>query len=66
MSKERVQQIQDKIVRKQQLNNDEHLIMIEWNKQLDHAQQQEDNKKAKQHKADMDTAIGLKNQVMRH
>ena len=62
-SKERVQQIKDKINRKQKLTNEENLIMIEWKKQLDEAQRVEDEKMAKQHRADMDANTYIKDQV---
>ena len=65
-SKERVQQIRDKINRKQKLTNEENLIMIEWKKQLDEAQRVEDEKSAKQHRADMDANTYIKDQVRIH
>jgi hypothetical protein len=58
-----VQQIQDKLARKQQLNSDESLIMKEWNRQLDLSAKVEEEKRAKRYKADMDTAKGLEDQV---
>jgi hypothetical protein len=63
MSKERVQQIREKIARKQQLSNDESLIMAEWNRQLDRAHEVEEEKRAKQHHSDIDMAAGLQDQV---
>lgn len=58
-----MQQIQDKVARKQQLNSEESLIMKEWNRQLELSAKVEEEKKSKRYKADMDTAKGLEDQV---
>ena len=51
--------------RKQQLSTEESLIMAEWKKQLDRAQEIEDEKNAKQYRADMDANAHIKDQVFR-
>lgn len=63
MSKERIKQIQDKVVRKLQLSADENAIFVEWNKKLQSGHQVEIQKQADQLQADMDTAAGLHDQV---
>lgn len=63
MSKERFQQIQDKIVRKQQLTNDENVIILEWNIQSERAQKADEIEKEKVHHAYMETAATLQDQV---
>ena len=64
MSKERFQQIKDKIVMKQQLTNDENIIIVEWNKQWERAQVVDKEKKAKRFNDDMETAASLQDQVI--
>ena len=63
MSKERHQQIQDKILRKQKLSRNENDFMAAWNQQLEVMHQKDQDKRAKQHKADLDTAAGLREQM---
>jgi hypothetical protein len=63
MHKERLKQIENKIKRKEQLSKDEDNFMQEWNRQLDLLHQQDVEKRAKQHQADVETAIGLKEQM---
>jgi Trichohyalin-plectin-homology domain len=63
MHKERLGQIQEKIRLKKQLSADENEFMKEWKRQLDVMHQQDLDKRAKQHRADMDNAAGLKEQM---
>ena len=64
VSEERFRQIQDKIARKQQLTNDENVIILEWNVQSERAQKADDVEKAKVHHAYMETAATLQDQVI--
>ena len=59
MSKERHQQIQDKIMRNKELSRNENDFMIEWQRQLEVMHQKDQDKRAKQHKADLDTVCNL-------
>ena len=59
MSKERHQQIQDKILRNKELSRNENDFMIEWQRQLEVMHQKDQDKRAKQHKADLDTVCNL-------
>ena len=63
-SQERIRQIKEKMSRKQQLSSEESMIMVEWKKQLDRAQEIEDEKNAKQYRADMDANAHIKDQVI--
>ena len=61
---ERVQQIQDKITRKQRINSEEVAIMAEWNKQLDRAKELDDEKKAQAYQRELDSRSQLQEQVL--
>ena len=63
MSKERHQQIQDKIMRNKELSRNENDFMAAWNHQLEVMHQKDQDKRAKQHKADLYTAAGLRDQM---
>ena len=59
MSKERHQQIQDKIIRNKELSRNENDFMVEWQRQLEVMHQKDQAKRDKQHQADLDTVCHL-------
>ena len=62
-SKERVQQIHEKIARKQQISGEESAIMVEWSRQQDRANEIEDEKKASANQKEIDSRHRLQDQV---
>ena len=62
-SKERVQQIHEKIARKQQINSEDSAIMNEWKRQQDRAKDVEDEKKAAVNQKEIDSRLRLQDQV---
>lgn len=58
-----MQQIQDKIARKQQLNAEESAIMAEWNRNLDREKQKDEERKAQLYQKEVDTRMQLQEQV---
>lgn len=59
-----MQQIQDKIARKQQINSEENAIMAEWNRQHEISKQRDDEQKAQAHQKELDMRNRLKDQVL--
>mmetsp|Transcript_13080 Transcript_13080/g.11851 ORF Transcript_13080/g.11851 Transcript_13080/m.11851 type:complete len:481 (+) Transcript_13080:63-1505(+) len=63
MSQQRLQQIEQKRLRKQQLNNDENIFLAEWKKQLDEMAEKDRLKRERLKQADLKTAEDLKEQM---
>ena len=58
-----MQQIQDKIARKQRINSEEAAIMAEWNEQQDRAKELDNEKKAQAYQREVDSRSQLQDQV---
>ena len=58
-----MQQIHEKIARKQKINSEESAIMVEWNRQQDRANEIEDERKAGANQKELDSRLRLQDQV---
>lgn len=58
-----MQQIQDKIARKQRINSEEAAIVAEWNEQQDRAKELDIEKKAQAYQREVDSRSQLQDQV---
>lgn len=58
-----MQQIQDKIARKQRINSEENAVMAEWNRQHEISKQHDDEQKALAYQKELDMRNRLKDQV---
>lgn len=63
MNEQRLQQIQDKIKRKQDLNGQENNFLAEWNRQLETLARKDKEKQDLKHKIDLETNEQVKAQI---
>jgi hypothetical protein len=63
MNKERIQQIQDKIKRKQQVSSQENSFLDEWNRQLEELERRDRDKQDLRRRIDHETSNEIKAQV---
>jgi len=63
MNQERLNQIQEKVKRKQQLSSQENSFLAEWNRQLDEIERRDQEKKEHRRRVDQETSEAIRAQI---